>query len=1334
MKKSVLLILTAFSALLLSSCGSIVPKEDNLSHQIDESFINEDGNLLEPMDVATNQEERGPEAEYNEGVVLVKTNNEVDYGSLNLDINAVEELYPNSLWHKITLNSGTSLDAVKYLRKTDLFDKVDYDYYMSATVTDEIDVSSNAYADQLFHLNSMGIQDAWNYTATHDLCPGGSPDVVVAVIDTGVDYNHADLINNIWNNIGEIPNNGIDDDNNGYVDDVRGWDCVNEDNDPIDDNGHGTHVAGIIAAENNNIGTVGVAFNCKIMPIKAGSHNGSFTNADIAQAIKYAYMNGASVINMSFGGASISMSVEEALQDAYYQCVMVAAAGNSSLCSQPGCPACMPYCGPSYPGCLPYLVGVMSCDSTCSYLSGFSNYDHAPFHYNNYEYDCYACGEQVVSTWPNNKYAKLSGTSMASPIVAGIAALMRSSYPDRDAYANKYILSQLTNTGPTNVTTITGRDTYHPVCNAYDSFSKIPQPSIYSVYRSYIFDNENLSINNNQDGFVNPGETIKLGVELQNRGGKATNITATIDTMANGDPDLVDPNVEILTDTIHLEEIGTFSTGDGGKIYDDDVVVDMTNAFLIRIEDFAQNDYVVEINLHLTYSNGLDETDTTIYSGSCSISFTISSGLRLSGYITEDTTFTASDRYIITDNLIIPNGITVTFTEGCKIVMYGDNNAYINATLDSPKIEVYGSLIIEGTAENMVDISVSSLWDDHVWFLYGKSDTSVISIKYANIERMMLNALERGHGVNSIEHCRLTFDRRYKDGPFILSGGSSRETNQSLYYDYVSDSLIDMRNPYGLYLNFSSVVNSIILCGNGTLNGETCVTVAQYAGGLYGTERMDCYCENNLFVGVHSGSLSGQFKISIAGKYIYDDHDWNNYFKNNSIITSFVPTSLSLAPGFKIANATEYGYKAPVCEDNYFDDIYRNYSSQMFNNNIDLNGNIIIDPSNIGNHDDSTIWPYIKDISIINSQNETVHTVGTERNTVRVTFSREMDISDDFSLFYGSSEPYADYKVQGEFISNTIWEGHMQVKAIIEGGKQFFSSKGGCAKDESFKELFDNAGAFTFNIDTSTAFAMNLQANPTEQGVELTWVQDDYDTLMGYNIYRSTEKDGYYSKLNSSIIPAGENTYFDDSCEPGRTYWYTFTVVLSDFSESAPAGKVTATPLDTIAPTIYHTPVNQGYENNNLVISCSASDNIAVTSVTLYYRAVGAVSWKSLTMTKDNNRYSAVIFGSEVTSGGLEYYISATDGRNVITRGSPENPYQVLVKDPSSLNTKGDVDGDGVITTRDALMIIQAINGDLLLTDDQFQRADLNRDGVLSSSEALRILQYINGKVASLDM
>ncbi|MBR7176664.1 MAG: S8 family serine peptidase, partial [Clostridia bacterium] len=356
-----------------------------------------------------------PKGEYNKGVVLVKNKDGVKNSTLtSIFYKSVEQLYAGSTWYKITLKDNQDTEeAVKALASTEHFEDVDYDYVMQADgEVDSIDISGNSYAPNPEYLKTLGVDDAWKFMKQNDVPAGGVPDVIVAVIDTGVDYNHEDLRNNIWTNPGEIPNNGIDDDGNGYIDDIRGWDCAGNDNDPMDDNGHGTHVAGIVAAENNKVGTVGVAYNCKIMVLKASNAAGVFTQSDIAKAINYAYMNGASVINMSFGGPSISVVAEEALENAYNTCVLVAAAGNSAKCNTVGCFICPPHKQePHYPASLPYVIGVMSCDSYSYAQSKFSNYDHAK--YDPVEYEVYAPGEAIPSTWPGNKYQSKSGTSMA---------------------------------------------------------------------------------------------------------------------------------------------------------------------------------------------------------------------------------------------------------------------------------------------------------------------------------------------------------------------------------------------------------------------------------------------------------------------------------------------------------------------------------------------------------------------------------------------------------------------------------------------------------------------------------------------------------------------------------------------------------------------------------------------------------------------------------------------------------------------------------------------------------------------------------------------------------
>ncbi|MEH2176259.1 S8 family peptidase [Nostoc sp.] len=235
--------------------------------------------------------------------------------------------------------------------------------------------------------------------------------VVVAVVDTGVDYNHEDLKNNIWTNTKEIAGNGIDDDGNGYVDDNYGWNFADQNNNTLDDNGHGTHVSGTIAGENNNYGVTGIAYDAKIMPVKALDSSGSGSYSSISKGIRYAVDNGANVINLSLGGASSNRTLESAINYASSKGVIVVMAAGNDGDSSPDYPA-------RYASKSGIAVGAVDKNNN---LADFSNRSGTnPIAY------VTAPGVKVYSSVPNNQYATYSGTSMAAPHVAGIVALMLS--------------------------------------------------------------------------------------------------------------------------------------------------------------------------------------------------------------------------------------------------------------------------------------------------------------------------------------------------------------------------------------------------------------------------------------------------------------------------------------------------------------------------------------------------------------------------------------------------------------------------------------------------------------------------------------------------------------------------------------------------------------------------------------------------------------------------------------------------------------------------------------------------------------------------------------------
>ncbi len=275
---------------------------------------------------------------------------------------------------------------------------------------------------------------AWQYAYDHHLPIGGSPDVIVAVIDTGIDILHPDLIDNIWVNPNEVMDQ-TDSDGNGYIDDVFGVNLIGTSRDGIithDDvmdthiNGHGSHVSGIIGAVAlNDTGIAGLAFRVKIMPIKATDTN-TFTSTNIALGIQYAIDHGAHVINMSLGGSNMSQLEADFVYEASKYALLVAAAGNSSKANQGS--GALPF----YPASLPFVLGVMSASETPNaqgdFLSGFSNYDR--IFNSQVEYELMAPGYQIYSTTNKQNYGMLSGTSMASPMVAAVAAMLFSMYKD----------------------------------------------------------------------------------------------------------------------------------------------------------------------------------------------------------------------------------------------------------------------------------------------------------------------------------------------------------------------------------------------------------------------------------------------------------------------------------------------------------------------------------------------------------------------------------------------------------------------------------------------------------------------------------------------------------------------------------------------------------------------------------------------------------------------------------------------------------------------------------------------------------------------------------------
>jgi thermitase len=253
------------------------------------------------------------------------------------------------------------------------------------------------YLPQQANLRLMGLPWAWSFTT-------GSSDWPVAVIDTGIDLDHPDLQSKVWINLDEIPANGLDDDGNTYIDDVNGWNFVNDSNSSQDDQSHGSHVSGILAAQtNNNTGIAGVAWSTPVMALKALNSAGKGNAGDVAEAILYAADNGARILNLSFGDDLEYQAIHDAIVYARGKgCLVAAAAGNTGGAVE-------------YPAAQPGVIAVAATDQN-DLPASFSN--RGP------EIAVAAPGVNIYSADRFGGYFLASGTSASTPQVSGLAALI----------------------------------------------------------------------------------------------------------------------------------------------------------------------------------------------------------------------------------------------------------------------------------------------------------------------------------------------------------------------------------------------------------------------------------------------------------------------------------------------------------------------------------------------------------------------------------------------------------------------------------------------------------------------------------------------------------------------------------------------------------------------------------------------------------------------------------------------------------------------------------------------------------------------------------------------
>lgn len=492
----------------------------------------------------TLQSETSKAKKYFPGQILIKLKEQaiISNGTLNFNeitnkfkINKIEQAFKNknyftsknnaeknlALMYVGYVESTTDIELLAYkLRQSPIIEYAEPNYFVELEA-----IPNDPLYPQLQHLPQVKAPQAWDVSQ-------GDSNVVIGVLDTGVDWDHPDLADAIWSNLGEIPDNGIDDDGNGFIDDIRGWDFVTgspsgahpdedsniPDNNPMDFNGHGTHVAGIAAGiTNNGVGIASLVWRARIMPIRIGYHtadgNGLGTLLWMAQGFVYAGDNGAHVANLSFGTGDGSF-VNDAARYAFQKGVVICHSAGNGNNENVGAL-----------GATPFALSVASVnenDVKASYSTFGTEVDvSAPGG------DALGILSTIVNPSPfygNNLYVRFSGTSMASPLVASLAGLIKAKNPNWSA---AQVTFQIVGTAD---------DIYHlnpnyigklgsGRINAYRALTEIitpPNPKL--VLNKYTF----FEIEGDMDGNFEPGERIGLYVTLENRWGDSYNTISTL--------------------------------------------------------------------------------------------------------------------------------------------------------------------------------------------------------------------------------------------------------------------------------------------------------------------------------------------------------------------------------------------------------------------------------------------------------------------------------------------------------------------------------------------------------------------------------------------------------------------------------------------------------------------------------------------------------------------------------------------------------------------------------------------------------------------------------------
>ena len=1090
----------------------------------------------------------------------------------------------------------------------------------SSETTDEVickNPEQNPLYSQLWGLTFEELPTLWNKPIINKKRP------VIAILDTGVDINHPDLVDNIWTNEREAEGvKGYDNDNNGFEDDIHGWDFINNSADIHDYNMHGTHVAGIAAASDNEIGIIGANPQALIMPVTVMQSDGTGDVATIIKGINYAQQNGATVINMSLGTYANSHAMRQALEKAYQKAVIVASAGNDDLPIYIECTDKEhPRYGTTFPAGYSFVLGVMA-NAQGGNRAEFSNFDcdgpnfsaeKDPYGDEGFNYELTAPGADIISAIPNGNYRNLNGTSMSAPLVAGaISALqMVKNYANQEELWGDLLHSST-------------------ISSAYNISER---PAELSVLTLQYNDRKELGDNQSDDnayasgdGHIDAGETVKIYPVIKTFFGPANNTKLHLEIGDEfEDASLVDIVENDVDFGYHLDAYGKAVS---------------KNPLVFKVSDKVANGRHLKLKLVAS----CDEMNTSM---EYPFTITIENMVKLGGLIDKDTTLYANRTYLVTENvgvmkgakLTIEPGTTVKFREGMGISSFG--RLIANGTPEKPIIFTGN----EGNTKAWAGIKSHEDTDYKKYEgIFMNEDSTLFTIEKTDATPIEIHSLylknERGNDAYVYYN---TYTQTAPSLPSLYDGidfGILREHPEKVtdpdfltptirrYLSKLKEIYADEQYPH----EYSSEYSYRGLGTDGVsfsylMNPRDTISYCKLSGCSFDIESTKPYFKDCQISETQEGNKSSNDLLYFDGERcnVVNNYDRGNYcgIVGNNKYCNFVNNAIDnyysdLPNWSKITSSNYINTKtiSPLYEDRYYS--MRNQSDVpniMTNPNPSYLGTSREDiarktiweienaPNTFGKCDLSNmlkepvheahgiVWKVLVNGKDAQDEYEELAPLGVGRQKFEVYFNRPMNKNVAPNIAFGVREPYTQNPVALDGSWNaegTIYTAYIDItgKMKSDGVNRIYVWG---AEDNEFFECPYEKSRFNVNVQAAGSLATGFVGKAGMGRVDLEWNNENnnFADAMGFNVYRygeSYEKKipaGYWTnpetgnweqkyetimvadtvRINKDILRVDEDKFTDYDVTPGKTYYYYYKVLSTDLKEFDVSNVVAVTPL-----------------------------------------------------------------------------------------------------------------------------------------------------------------------------